>query len=400
MDKKIIIAIVVLFGIITCLVISGVIGVIALVVYQSSSSSSSTDSTTPVDTTPVVEATPVDTTPTPDTTPVNTTPTPMILDTIHDSTPIDTTPAGIKAVSNISIGTSVKCSANDPKKAKNAIYRYMGNNTLSHYPSPEIAVTYSPTWNKYTTIDCQGLTLGSPLVAQVSADTTPTGIKAVSNMAVGTSVKCSSNDPKKSGSAVYRYMGNNTISWYPSVAVADTYGKDWNKSTSIDCKGLTLGKTLTANTTPVIPATTIVTSVNGTMHTPLKSNFCLDVYGSTTKDNANVVITTCSGNDSQKISYDPTTQTLKPTHSGKCISVKGNSKTADTQLIQSTCDSSVGQIWQKIVNSDKTVTFQNPNSGKCMDIKDGGTKKNTKVIINNCKKEDAKTSANQKWTWI
>jgi len=63
-------------------------------------------------------------------------------------------------------GTSVKCKTNDPLKAPDAaVYRYMGNKTIRHYPNPVIASSWNKEWNKNikTITDCSEYTHGVAL---------------------------------------------------------------------------------------------------------------------------------------------------------------------------------------------------------------------------------------------
>lgn len=58
------------------------------------------------------------------------------------------------------VGSSVKCSANGFDSTNVAVYRYMGDNTLRHYTTPEIAASHDPNWGTFELIDCNGLQKG------------------------------------------------------------------------------------------------------------------------------------------------------------------------------------------------------------------------------------------------
>lgn len=66
---------------------------------------------------------------------------------------------------NISVGKALACSANDPagRPALSAVYRYMGSNIISWYPTTDIATAWDPTADAPTAIDCSGLVLGPTL---------------------------------------------------------------------------------------------------------------------------------------------------------------------------------------------------------------------------------------------
>ncbi len=71
---------------------------------------------------------------------------------------------GVPVLETLSIGKSFKCNANDVGAGKDsAVYRYMGNNVLGWYPSPEIAASWNPNWSQITSIDCAGMTKGDAL---------------------------------------------------------------------------------------------------------------------------------------------------------------------------------------------------------------------------------------------
>ena len=68
--------------------------------------------------------------------------------------------ATVAAVKDFALGQSTKCSQGE-LKSQTAVYRYMGNNTLSHYPNPGIAHSWDPTWaTSWKEIDCTGLRKG------------------------------------------------------------------------------------------------------------------------------------------------------------------------------------------------------------------------------------------------
>lgn len=75
------------------------------------------------------------------------------------------------AASGFPVGQAINCKANDPYGGNSggigggghAIYRYMGDNTIRHYPSPTVAQSWDPSWRTPKTIDCDGLINGAGL---------------------------------------------------------------------------------------------------------------------------------------------------------------------------------------------------------------------------------------------
>ena len=73
------------------------------------------------------------------------------------------------AADGFAVGVSVNCKANDPSTATitggaggggTKVYRYMGSKTINHYPNPDVAASWNPSWGSINTIDCAGLTVG------------------------------------------------------------------------------------------------------------------------------------------------------------------------------------------------------------------------------------------------
>ena len=58
------------------------------------------------------------------------------------------------------IGAPIRCTANELRGVDGSIYRYTGDNTLRHYPSPAIASSWDSNWGNYSNIDCANLKLG------------------------------------------------------------------------------------------------------------------------------------------------------------------------------------------------------------------------------------------------
>ena len=51
-------------------------------------------------------------------------------------------------------------------------------------------------------------------------------------------VLCDKGDPLKIG-GIYRVESSNSIAWYPSVPIADSWDKNWREAVKVDCTGAT-----------------------------------------------------------------------------------------------------------------------------------------------------------------
>lgn len=193
-------------GIIVAIVAIIVVPVIILMYMMTPSTSASVPSST-------YPSTPAYTSPTPTTQPIY--------------TPVPTFP-------NIATGQAVSCGSGDPKGAgSGTIYRYLGNGQLSWYPSPAVASSWDPTWGSFMKIPCDNMTLGPDMTLNVASSV---------GLGVGQPIRCASGDPmNQAGVNIYRYMGNNTIDWYPSQAIAASWDPNYNITKSIDCTGMTQG---------------------------------------------------------------------------------------------------------------------------------------------------------------
>ena len=66
------------------------------------------------------------------------------------------------------------------------------------------------------------------------------GIKTTASLEIGQSAVCGANAIGPAG-AVFRYVGNNELRWYPNPDIADSWDPGWTNTKSIDCKGATQG---------------------------------------------------------------------------------------------------------------------------------------------------------------
>ena len=83
--------------------------------------------------------------------------------------------------------------------------------------------------------------------------------------------------------------------------------------------------------------------------------------------------------------------TLVDQHSGSCLSTSGNSSTAGTPVVISTCAGLAGQLWTTESNGEIQTTIGGVT--RCLDANQGGTANGTKVIIWTCQ-----NSGNQRWS--
>jgi len=117
-------------------------------------------------------------------------------------------------------GDAIKCTGYNPK-GDGAVYRYLSDKKMSHYPSGEIAGSWdSNWWNNPKQIDCTGFTLGADMT----------------KLSPGDSVSCIGNE-----GYIQRYVGDKTIRGYPSMEIADSWDSNWRSNKVIDCTGLKTG---------------------------------------------------------------------------------------------------------------------------------------------------------------
>jgi hypothetical protein len=66
------------------------------------------------------------------------------------------------------------------------------------------------------------------------------GTKTVSSLEIGQAAICGANAIGPAG-AVFRYVGNNELRWYPNPDIAGSWDPGWENAKTIDCKGATQG---------------------------------------------------------------------------------------------------------------------------------------------------------------
>lgn len=69
------------------------------------------------------------------------------------------------------------------------------------------------------------------------------GVKTTSSLEIGQAAICGANAIGPAG-AVFRYVGNNMLRWYPNPDIADSWDPGWPNAKSIDCKGAIQGNNM------------------------------------------------------------------------------------------------------------------------------------------------------------
>jgi hypothetical protein len=138
------------------------------------------------------------------------------------------------ATSGLTVGDTVNCSSNDPSSDSGRYYRFIGNNTLSHYGSGYIAGSWDPNWqNDVKQIDCLGVKQNDGMLPKTVSGLTP-------NVSI---VNCNAGYLGTNGSSdYYLYVGGATLSKFSSDQSAKS--KDPNyaaNSTIINCSELSRG---------------------------------------------------------------------------------------------------------------------------------------------------------------
>jgi hypothetical protein len=116
----------------------------------------------------------------------------------------------------------------------------------------------------------------------------------------------------------------------------------------------------------------------------VKSVKCMSVAGSSTANNARVVLATCNGTATvQKWTQENRDADgyyrYRNTLSGKCLSVTGASTAAGATIIQYTCNGAAEQQWG-LNYSDSHFHLENKKSGLAITLVGGATVENTPMV--------------------
>ena len=144
-------------------------------------------------------------------------------------------------------GASVGCKpGTEPNGMPTGVYRYSGNNTLQHYPTPEIASSWNPNWGSSVDINCSTYALGD----------TVTRLNAAS-LKNGDAVGCMQGKELPNGvqGGIYRYVEDNVLRWYPNPTIARAWDPSWNQHIKwTDCttykSGDPMSSTMESNAIP------------------------------------------------------------------------------------------------------------------------------------------------------
>ena len=278
-----------------------------------------------------------------------------IPDTQSTSATTPVTPAK-NPFDGILIGQAVVCLNNKP----DGVYRYTGNNTINWYPSPEIASSWDPNWDKPKTIDCSsGVIIGPPMEKN-----------QFSGVPIGQAVVCLNNKPD----GVYRYTGNNTINWYPTPEIAGSWDPNWGNTKTIDCsKGVIIGPPMEKK------LSTFGWICNGL-------NKCLSVSGNSPNSGANVVQTNKSSDDSQQWSLLPSGNLCNKMN--KCLAVSSNNSGNGASIIQWDQLPEEGQNWAFTANGNLCNKWN-----KCLASPGNSSDDNVALV-----QWDATAEQGQKWS--
>ena len=118
-----------------------------------------------------------------------------------------TEPAGSKPIipytDPLKWNSAIRCSANELRGHNGSIYRYIGKGTARWYPSPNIAASWDPNWDKYDSIDCANMRLGPDMTYNIASKP------------IGAPIRCIANELRGVNGSIYRNIGESTLSWYP-----------------------------------------------------------------------------------------------------------------------------------------------------------------------------------------
>ena len=135
-------------------------------------------------------------------------------------------------------GASVNCkSGTEPNGMPGGVYRYSGNNTLQHYPTPEIASSWNPNWASAVDINCSTYKVGDAA----------TRLNA-SSLNNGDSVGCRQGKELPNGvqGGIYRYVDDNVLRWYPNPTIANAWDPSWSSRIKwTDCTTYKSGEPMT-----------------------------------------------------------------------------------------------------------------------------------------------------------
>jgi len=127
------------------------------------------------------------------------------------------------------------------------------------------------------------------------------------------------------------------------------------------------------------PSELFVTVVNR------NSQKCLDVFESSTADNANIEQFDCTGNDNQKFNIELLTSghvRIIAKHSGKCLD--GIAGGDGANIVQHGCNGGPNQSFEMIDRGDGAIVFKNLQYSTCVDLTDSSTANRANLQLWGC----------------
>lgn len=132
---------------------------------------------------------------------------------------------------SITDGQAVKCDADS-----NDVFRYW-NETVSLYPSPEIAESWDVNWLNPVVVDCSSFSTSTDMAMKLPPPTT---------LPDGHCAKCDPSSPE-----IFRYTSGE-LRLYPTMSIAASWDPFWDVCPAVDCSGLPRGGDMTYNQ-PILP---------------------------------------------------------------------------------------------------------------------------------------------------
>jgi hypothetical protein len=128
------------------------------------------------------------------------------------------------------------------------------------------------------------------------------------------------------------------------------------------------------------------------------SDKCLDVYGASTSQDADVIQWGCHSGANQEWSFQSMgdgTYEIIAAHSGKCLAVERGSSMPGANVIQRSCQGGVEQRWRLQPVGDGWYNIVAKHSGQCLDVSNNATTQGVSVTQWSCH-----GGANQKWRMV
>ena len=129
------------------------------------------------------------------------------------------------------------------------------------------------------------------------------------------------------------------------------------------------------------------------------SGKCLDIAGHNRDSNANLQQYSCHGQNNQlfrirNMGYEGNTVAYRviPIHSGICLDVAGSSKKNNANIQQYPCHGGDNQLWKFVKSGGDYYNLVSVHSGMCLDVAGSSKKNNANIQQYRCHNGN-----NQKW---